>query len=42
MVSGTEVGAFHTSGDTPATVDPARLRASGEIVLQSVLEMASG
>jgi hypothetical protein len=41
MVSGTEVGAFHTYGDTPATVDPARLRASGEVVLQSVLEMAA-
>jgi peptide/nickel transport system permease protein len=41
MVSGTEVGPFHTVGDTPATVDPARLRASGEVVLQSVLEMAA-
>jgi peptide/nickel transport system permease protein len=41
MISGTEVGAFHTYGDTPATVDPARLRASGEVVLQSVLEMAA-
>jgi len=41
MISGTEVGAFHTVGDTPATVDPARLRASGEVVLQSVLEMAA-
>jgi Zn-dependent M28 family amino/carboxypeptidase len=41
MISGTEVGPFHTVGDTPATVDPARLRASGEVVLQSVLEMAA-
>ena len=41
MISGTEVGAFHTYGDTPATVDPARLRASGEVVVQSVLEMAA-
>jgi hypothetical protein len=41
MVSGTEVGSFHTYEDTPATVDPARLRASGEVVLQSVLEMAA-
>ncbi|MEO8632940.1 MAG: M28 family peptidase [Chloroflexota bacterium] len=41
MISGTELGPFHTFGDTPATVDPARLRASGELVLQSVLEMAA-
>ena len=41
MLSGTEVGPFHTVGDTPRTVDPARLRASGEVVLQSVLEMAA-
>jgi len=41
MISGTEVGPFHTVGDTPATVDPARLRASGQVVLQSVLEMAA-
>ncbi len=41
MVSGTELGPFHTVGDTPTTVDPARLRASGEVVLQSVLEMAA-
>ncbi len=41
MLTGTEVGPFHTVGDTPTTVDPARLRASGEVVLQSVLEMAA-
>lgn len=41
MVSGTDLGAFHTVGDTPVTVDTARLRASGEVVLQSVLEMAA-
>ncbi len=41
MISGTDLGRFHTVGDTPATVDPARLRASGEVVLQSVLEMAA-
>jgi Zn-dependent M28 family amino/carboxypeptidase len=41
MITGTEVGPFHTVGDTPATVDPARLRSSGEVVLQSVLEMAA-
>ena len=41
MITGTEVGPFHTIGDTPATVDVARIRASGEVVLQSVLEMAA-
>ena len=41
MISGTDLGPFHTVGDTPATVDLARLRASGEVVLQSVLEMAA-
>jgi len=40
MISGTDLGPFHTVGDTATTVDPARLRASGELVLQSVLEMA--
>jgi len=40
MITGTEVGPFHTVGDTPTTVDTARLRESGEVVLQSVLEMA--
>ena len=42
MISGTDLGPFHTVGDTATTVDPARLRASGELVLQSVLEMAAG
>ncbi len=41
MISGTELGPFHTVGDTPDTVDPARLRASGEVALQSILEMAA-
>ena len=41
MIGGTEFGPFHTTGDLPHTVDPARLRASGEVVLQSVLEMAA-
>jgi hypothetical protein len=41
MITGTEVGPFHTVGDTPAMVDHARLRQSGEVVLQSVLEMAA-
>ncbi|TMF53459.1 MAG: M28 family peptidase [Chloroflexi bacterium] len=40
MISGTDLGPFHTVGDRATTVDPARLRASGELVLQSVLEMA--
>jgi hypothetical protein len=41
VITGTDVGSFHTAGDAPSTVDPARLRASGEVVLQSVLEMAA-
>jgi len=41
MITGTEVGPFHTVGDTPTTVDTVRLRESGEVVLQSVLEMAA-
>jgi hypothetical protein len=41
MIAGTDLGPFHTVRDTPQTVDPARLRASGEVVLQSVLEMAA-
>jgi len=40
-ITGTELGPFHTAGDTASTVDTARLRASGEVVLQSVLEMAA-
>ena len=41
MVGPSDLGAFHTTGDTPQTIDPRRLRASGEIVLQTVLEMAA-
>jgi hypothetical protein len=41
MITGTDVGPFHTVGDTPATVDPAKLRASGEIALQALLEIAA-
>ena len=41
VITGTDVGPFHTAGDTPTTVDPARLRASGEVVVQAVLEMAA-
>ncbi len=41
MVGPTELGAFHTVGDTIATIDPKQLRASGEVVLQAVLEMGA-
>ncbi len=41
MITGTEVGPFHTASDTPTTIDTARLRESGGVVLQSVLEMAA-
>ena len=37
----TEVGAFHTVGDTAASIDPKRLRESGEVVVQAVLEMGA-
>ena len=37
----TELGPFHTTGDTPASVDPRRLRESGEVVVQAVLEMGA-
>ena len=41
MVGPSDLGAFHTVGDTVQTIDPKRLRESGEIVLQTVLEMAA-
>lgn len=41
MVGPSDLGAFHTVGDTVRTIDPKRLRESGEIVLQTVLEMAA-
>ena len=37
----TELGPFHPTGDTPASVDPRRLRESGEVVIQAVLEMGA-
>jgi len=37
----TEVGPFHTVGDSPTSIDPARLRQSGEVVVQSLLEMGA-
>ena len=40
-VGPTEVGAFHTIGDTTASVDPKRLRESGEVVVQALLEMGA-
>jgi peptide/nickel transport system permease protein len=41
MIGPTELGAFHTTGDTAQSIDPKRLRASGEVVVQAVLEMAA-
>ena len=37
----TNLGAFHTVGDTTASIDPQRLRESGEVVVQTVLEMGA-
>ncbi len=41
-VGPTEVGPFHTTGDDVESIDPARLRQSGEVVLQTLLEMGAG
>ncbi len=41
MLSGTDVGQLHTVRDTIGSIDRAQLRQSGEIVIQSVLEMAA-
>lgn len=41
MVGPTDLGAFHTPGDALGTIDTGRLRQSGEVVLQAVLEMAA-
>ncbi len=41
MVGPSELGPFHTTGDTAATIDARRLRASGEVVVQALLEMAA-
>ncbi|MDQ2952458.1 MAG: M28 family peptidase, partial [Chloroflexota bacterium] len=41
LLGPTELGAFHTTGDTSASVDPKRLRESGEVIVQAVLEMGA-
>lgn len=41
MVGPADLGPFHTTGDSLATIDPKRLRASGEVVVQALLEMAA-
>ncbi|MEK7863319.1 MAG: M28 family peptidase, partial [Chloroflexota bacterium] len=41
MVGPATLGPFHTPGDTAATIDPARLRAAGEVTLQALLEMGA-
>jgi len=38
----TEIGAFHTNGDSVASIDTEQLRESGQVVLQAVLEMGAG
>jgi peptide/nickel transport system permease protein len=40
-VGPTDLGPFHTTGDTPRSIDPKRLRASGEVVVQALLEMGA-
>ena len=40
-VGPTDLGPFHTTGDTPASIDPKRLRESGEVVVQALLEMGA-
>jgi Zn-dependent M28 family amino/carboxypeptidase len=35
------LGAFHTTGDDVRSIDPKQLRASGEVVVQALLEMAA-
>lgn len=41
MVGPTELGPFHTAADAAGSVDPKRLRASGEVVLQALLELGA-
>jgi peptide/nickel transport system permease protein len=41
MIGPSDLGAFHTTGDDVRTIDPNRLRASGELVVQAILEMAA-
>ena len=40
-VGPTDLGPFHTTGDTPASIDTQRLRQSGEVVVQALLEMGA-
>ncbi len=40
-VGPTDLGPFHTTGDTTQSIDPKRLRASGEVVVQALLEMGA-
>jgi len=37
----TQLGPFHTTGDNVASIDPNRIRESGEVVLQALLEMGA-
>lgn len=41
MLGPSDLGPFHTPGDTPATLDPARLRSAGEVTIQALLEMGA-
>jgi hypothetical protein len=40
-VGPTDLGPFHTTGDTVATIDEKKLRESGEVVVQALLEMGA-
>jgi hypothetical protein len=40
-VGPTDLGPFHTTADTPASIDTKRLRESGEVVVQALLEMGA-
>jgi Zn-dependent M28 family amino/carboxypeptidase len=40
-VGPTDLGPFHTTGDTPGSIDPQRIRQSGEVVVQALLEMGA-
>jgi Zn-dependent M28 family amino/carboxypeptidase len=40
-VGPTDLGAFHTPGDSPQAIDQKTLRASGEVVVQALLEMGA-
>ena len=40
-VGPSDLGPFHTTGDTVATLDPKKMRESGEVVVQALLEMGA-